>query len=105
MNPIASPSAAARATTLGPRHAPTPGACPSGSAEAQTPPELSAPMEHELIEGPSREDLIRRRAYDLYERNGRVDGRAHEDWLTAEAELGREVLEGASPMDEPIGRE
>lgn len=60
--------------------------------------ELPAPEEHELIEGPSREDLIRRRAYDLYQRNGCVDGHALDDWLAAEAELNREVIEGASPL-------
>ena len=64
--------------------------------------ELPAPAPHELIEGPSREDLIRRRAYDLYERNGRVDGHALNDWLTAEAEVGRQVMEGTSPMEESV---
>ena len=38
------------------------------------------------------ESEIRRRAYDLYERRGYVDGRAVQDWLEAE----REVL--ASPQ-------
>jgi hypothetical protein len=33
------------------------------------------------------EEAIRERAYELYERRGRVDGHAVEDWLTAEAEL------------------
>lgn len=63
-----------------------------GSAGTEAPLELTAPEPHELIEGPSREDLIRRRAYDLYERNGRVDGRELDDWLAAEAELARQVL-------------
>jgi hypothetical protein len=30
---------------------------------------------------------IRRRAYELYERRGRVDGHAPEDWAKAEAEV------------------
>jgi hypothetical protein len=31
---------------------------------------------------------IAARAYDIYVRRGRVDGRDQEDWLLAEAELG-----------------
>jgi len=68
--------------------------------DADAPLELPAPQAHELIEGPSREDLIRRRAYDLYQRSGCVDGHAQADWLAAEAELGRELIEGASPMED-----
>jgi hypothetical protein len=33
------------------------------------------------------EDEIRRRAYELYEQSGRVDGYELDDWLQAEAEL------------------
>jgi Protein of unknown function (DUF2934) len=33
------------------------------------------------------EDEIRRRAYELYEQRGRVDGYALDDWLQAEAEV------------------
>lgn len=36
------------------------------------------------------EEQIRQRAYELYERRGRGDGHATEDWLQAEAELVRE---------------
>jgi hypothetical protein len=37
------------------------------------------------------EESIRRRAYELYEERGRVDGFALDDWLQAEAEiLGRQ---------------
>ncbi len=32
------------------------------------------------------EDEIRRRAYELYEQRGRVDGYELDDWLQAEAE-------------------
>lgn len=60
---------------------------------------LPAPPPRELLEGPSRDDLIRRRAYDLYERNGRVDGRAMDDWLAAEAELGRMDVETDTPLE------
>ena len=37
-----------------------------------------------------REEKIRRRAYELYERRGRENGHETEDWLKAEAELARE---------------
>jgi len=33
------------------------------------------------------EEQIRRRAYELYEQRGRVDGHALDDWLQAEAEV------------------
>lgn len=33
------------------------------------------------------QEEIRRRAYDLYEQRGRVDGHEWDDWLQAEAEL------------------
>ncbi len=33
------------------------------------------------------EERIRRRAFELYERRGRVDGFALDDWLQAEAEI------------------
>ena len=33
------------------------------------------------------EEHIRRRAYELYEQRGRVDGFAWDDWLQAETEL------------------
>lgn len=87
------------------RHAPGAVTTPVAAADADAPLELPAPEEHELIEGPSREDLIRRRAFDLYQRNGCIDGRDLADWLAAEAELNREVLEGASPTDEAPERE
>jgi hypothetical protein len=33
------------------------------------------------------EQIVRRRAYELYEQRGREDGHAQEDWLRAEAEV------------------
>lgn len=43
------------------------------------------------------EQRIRVRAYELYEKRGRRDGHALDDWLEAEAELtGREVLRAAA---------
>ena len=41
------------------------------------------------------EQLIRRRAYELYERRGRVNGHAEEDWRLAEAEILGTVLRRA----------
>ncbi len=67
----------------------TAGAMPPATA-------LPAPQPHELIECPSREELIRRRAFELYERNGRVDGHALDDWLTAEAEVAHLVVDAAA---------
>ena len=37
--------------------------------------------------GGDHEEQIRRRAYELYEQRGRVDGFALDDWLQAESEL------------------
>lgn len=36
---------------------------------------------------PNQEELIRSRAYELYEERGREDGHEAEDWLEAEAEI------------------
>ncbi len=33
------------------------------------------------------EQIIRQRAYELYEKRGREDGHAEQDWLRAEAEV------------------
>lgn len=87
------------------REATRTGAIPGVTNAPDTALELPAPQEHELIEGPSRDDLIRRRAFDLYQRHGCIDGHALDDWLAAEAELGREVLEGDSPMGDSVERE
>jgi len=37
--------------------------------------------------GPDLENEIRNRAYELYEKRGRQDGKAQEDWFQAEAEV------------------
>lgn len=34
----------------------------------------------------SREEVIRRKAYELYEKRGRTDGHDLDDWLSAEAQ-------------------
>lgn len=66
----------------------------SSMAEAALP----SPPGQELLEGPTREELIRQRAYDIYERNGCVAGREVEDWLSAEMEIDRLATEGAVPL-------
>jgi len=45
----------------------------------------------QLTSTPVPEQAIRERAYELYERRGRQDGLAEEDWLQAELELGAEM--------------
>jgi DUF2934 family protein len=35
----------------------------------------------------SREEVVRRRAYEIYEQHGREDGYALDHWLQAESEL------------------
>ncbi len=37
--------------------------------------------------GPDLENEIRNRAYELYEKRGRQDGKAQDDWFQAEAEV------------------
>ena len=46
------------------------------------------------LESASHEEVIRRRAYERYERNGCVSGRDLEDWLAAEAEVGAQLMVG-----------
>ena len=43
---------------------------------------------------------IERRAYELYEARGRVDGYAWEDWLQAESELGESQPSSGTPVPE-----
>jgi Protein of unknown function (DUF2934) len=44
---------------------------------------------------PEMEEAIRRRARELWEQRGRVDGHAREDWLQAEAEVALAFAERA----------
>lgn len=39
------------------------------------------------MEMSDREEMVRARAYELYEQRGREDGHDMEDWLQAEAEI------------------
>jgi hypothetical protein len=45
-------------------------------------------------------ESIRERAYQLWEQNGRRPGRAEEDWLEAERELGEQEVRSSSPAVE-----
>ena len=44
---------------------------------------------------PEMEEAIRRRARELWEQRGRLDGHAEEDWAQAEVEVNRTLLEQA----------
>jgi Protein of unknown function (DUF2934) len=44
------------------------------------------------------EDKIRQRAYELWEQNGKADGREMEFWLQAEREIAEQMLP-APPQD------
>lgn len=50
-----------------------------------------------ILDGNS-QDLIRLRAYELFEERGRVDGFAHEDWLRAEIEILAPHRDGTSEV-------
>ncbi|MBV9087250.1 MAG: DUF2934 domain-containing protein [Acidobacteria bacterium] len=39
----------------------------------------------------TREELVRRKAYELYERRGKRDGHAFEDWVQAESQVEQTV--------------
>jgi Protein of unknown function (DUF2934) len=64
----------------------------SGATSVRTSNRLSQTAIPEHIE-----HLIRRRAYELYERRGRMDGHAGEDWRRAEAEILGTVFRRATP--------
>ncbi|MGA6827288.1 DUF2934 domain-containing protein [Nitrospira sp. NS4] len=50
-------------------------------------PAMSAGTPKATPNGAKAQDRIARRAYELYERRGRQDGLALEDWLQAERQL------------------
>jgi hypothetical protein len=77
---------------------------PAGRARAPArskEPLLKAPPPPELIEGPQREDIIRRRAFNLFEREGYVHGHALDHWLAAESELDRLIVDGLAAVADP----
>jgi hypothetical protein len=62
----------------------------------------SAHADRADMEAPQTEvsvDLIRARAYELYERRGRQPGNAHDDWDRAQAEL--RAVDGGARADHP----
>jgi hypothetical protein len=69
---------------------------PDDAGTAEPDPALEQSAGPALLEGPTREQMIRARAYEHYERNGCVDGREVDDWLAAEAEVGALMTEGST---------
>lgn len=65
----------------------------SAVTEAKPPASAGAPSLPATETPFNAEEEIRRRAYELYEQEGRQDGRDREHWLRAEAEvLGRSAV-------------
>jgi len=56
----------------------------------------------QLPRAPAVEEAIRRRAQELYEQRGRVDGHQVEDWLQAESEVLRRNSAPANATPEPL---
>jgi Protein of unknown function (DUF2934) len=56
----------------------------------------SNPDAHSSSQPMHMEQIVRRRAYELYEQRGRKNGHAEEDWLHAEAEVVRTTLRRAA---------
>jgi len=52
------------------------------------------------------DEAIRERAYQIWEREGRPDGRAYDHWVQAQVELAAEAVagNGGGRMAEPSGR-
>lgn len=48
-----------------------------------------------------REQYVRMRAYEIWEREGRRDGQADDHWRQAEAEVERELSQKASADEQP----
>ena len=67
---------------------PTPTPIDRGRENTAKPPASVPPLSLPQTETPlGMEDEIRRRAYELYEEDGRQEGRDREHWLRAEAEI------------------
>lgn len=99
--PSPEPSAATASTRTGPTHDASRGvteAKPPASAMVPAP-EYGATLP--VSETPrNAEDEIRRRAYELYEQDGRNHGRDREHWLRAEAEIIGRASDGRSSEDQ-----
>lgn len=84
----ATPKAPRRRTTASANSADTAATQKPAAAEPKRPTLVATmPVHHTPMNA---EEEIRRRAYELYEQDGRQDGRDRDHWLRAEAEvLGR----------------
>ena len=61
---------------------------PTGKASLTTNGNHSVPAQSSANSGSSTvQEQIRRRAYELYEERGRLEGYEHEDWVRAESEV------------------
>jgi len=81
-------------------------AAPSKKKSAATPsgPEVDLPDQIETRPSEEVEVLIRFRAYELWEQKGREHGRALEDWLEAEQEIGDALSKAAGTPPRKTGR-
>jgi len=85
-----------------PRKATQAAALPHDGPDTAAPaPALEMTAGPALLEGPTRDEMIRVRAYERYERNGCVDGNELDDWLAAEAEVGAMMGEGSESAAAP----
>lgn len=82
-------TAAKRTTTSRTPRATSNRAVPGSAEPVSTAQATVATARNAVIEGNASIDLdaVRRRAYELYEQRGRLDGYHEQDWYTAEQEL------------------
>lgn len=87
-NPPRGTAAKRTTTSRTPRATPN-RAVPVSDEPVSTPQATVATARNAVIEGNAGIDLdaVRRRAYELYEQRGRLDGYHEQDWYTAEQEL------------------
>lgn len=76
-------NSAAKKTTKGVTSVPT------SSQPVSTADPAGGTARNAIIEGNAAPDLdeIRKRAYELYEQDGRLDGKHHDHWIQAESEV------------------
>ena len=76
-------NSAAKKTTRGNTNVPT------SSEPVSTAEPVNGTVQNTIIEGSNEPDLddIRKRAYELYEEDGRQDGKHEDHWLRAESEV------------------
>jgi hypothetical protein len=59
---------------------------------------------HGMTMDTDRLERVRQRAYELWEQEGRPDGKAEEHWRRADAEIAREEAPSAPTTSEELGR-